>query len=221
MTENNQKHPDPDDPDYLQADPRRSFDYQICEKCHKTAYERYKKGEHAKALEEERTTGEVSETGNAPTCGDCHSAHYAPAHLTRTQVGINMTETCGKCHISQKESYLKNFHGKTAVYLENDRSAYCTDCHGAHECFSLKEQSIALNACRRCHPDAQEGFTEVIIHETHEDVEKKSDTKQQNIKIVYVLGTLSLVFVVALLALLYSHSFLLLLRKIHEKLRKH
>lgn len=221
MTENDSEHPDPEDPGYLKTDPKRNFDYELCEKCHKKTYERYTKGEHAKALKEEMETGDVSETGHAPTCGDCHSAHYAPAHLSRTQIGINMTETCGECHTAQKKSYLKNFHGKTAVYLQNERSAYCTDCHGAHECISLEEETKALNACRRCHPQAQEGFTNVIIHESRVEVEKKSDSKRQSLKIVYVMGSISLIFVVALLTLLYSHSFLLLLRKIHEKLRKH
>jgi len=221
MTEDEQKHPDPKDPEYLQADPKRTFDYQKCEKCHKKAYARYKKGEHAKALKEEKKTGEVSETGHAPTCGDCHSAHYAPPHLSETQTGMNMMVTCGECHAAQKNSYLKNFHGKTAVHLANDRSAYCTDCHGAHECISLKDETKALDACRRCHPDAQKGFTDVIIHESQKEAEKKSDSKKESLKIVYVMGTISLVFVVVLLTLLYSHSFLLLLRKIHEKLRKH
>ncbi len=221
MLEKGKAHPDPKDPDYLKKDPKRTFDYRQCEKCHKKSYERFTKGAHAEALEKEKKTGEVSKTGYAPTCGDCHSAHYAPAHLSRVETGKNMTETCGSCHPDQKTSFLANFHGKAAVNLGYDKSAFCTDCHGAHESLSLKDKKEALNACRRCHLDAKEGFADIIIHDSNKDIEKKSDAKKQGLRIVHLLGWISFVFVVMVLAFFYSHSSLLLLRKIHEKLRSH
>jgi hypothetical protein len=51
-----------------------------------------------------------------------------------------MTEMCGVCHPVQKRSYLENYHGKTAVHLKYEASAYCTDCHRAHTCLSLKKR---------------------------------------------------------------------------------
>ena len=222
MTEEGKKHPDPEAPGYLQQDPKRTFDYQKCEKCHKKSYERYTKGAHAQALAKEKKDGKASETGPAPTCGDCHSAHYAPSHLSRVETGINATETCGSCHPSQMRSYLANYHGKAAVNLDYEKSAFCTDCHGAHDCRSLKEKENALAACRRCHFDAPPSFADVIIHDATAaaDVQEKSETKQKALKVVHMLGWISLVFVVTLLVFFYSHSSLLLLRKIHEKLRK-
>lgn len=222
MQENGKEHPELKAPKYLKKeDPKRTFDYQKCEKCHKKSYERFLKGAHAEALQKEKKTGEISKTGNAPTCGDCHSAHYAPAHLSRNEIGKNMMETCGACHEDQQMSFLANFHGKAAVNLGYDKSAFCTDCHGAHECLSLKDKQEALEACRRCHPDAKNGFADIIIHDSTKDIEKKSDAKKQGLKIIHLLGWISLIFVIMVLAFFYSHASLLLLRKIHEKLRTH
>jgi hypothetical protein len=132
-----------------------------------------------------------------------------------------MTETCGACHPSQKKSYLTGYHGKAAVNLGYERSAFCTDCHGAHESKSLKEPGQALEACRRCHPDAGPSFAGIIIHDDAVDLDKKSEAKQAALKQVRLLGFLSFVFVAGLLVLFYGHTCLLMLRKLHEKLRKH
>ena len=221
MQEQGKKHPDPDNPRYLKQDPKRTFDYQQCKKCHKTSFDRFSKGAHAEALTKEQKTGTLSKTGHAPTCGDCHSAHYAPPHLSRVETGIRLTNTCGTCHPDQKASYLNNFHGKAAVNLEYETSAFCTDCHGAHHCLSLKKKEITLSACRRCHPDATSGFADIIIHDTTTDLDQKSADKLKGLKIVHILGWLSFVFIVMVIAFFYTHSSLLMLRKIHEKLRRH
>ena len=137
----------------------RLYDYSRCRTCHRTSYEKYLLGEHARALQKEKLkpgnkdlSGAAS--GNAPTCGDCHSSHYVKSHLSRLETGRSMTEVCGSCHPAQKASYLENYHGKAAVNLGNDKAAFCTDCHGAHQCISLKDKKAALTACQRCHPEA-------------------------------------------------------------------
>ena len=221
MIEKGTSHPDAKAENFLNSDPKRVFDYGQCKKCHKNSHERFLTGAHAEALEKEQKSGKVSKTGPAPTCGDCHSAHYAPAHLNRAETGKNMTQTCGTCHPDQKASFLANYHGKAAVNLGYDKSAFCTDCHGAHQCLSLKERDAALKACLRCHLDAGEQFADIIIHDSKKDVEKKSVEKQKGINKVHFLGWLSLVFVVFILFFFYSHSSLMMLRKIHEKLRRH
>ncbi|OGR11997.1 MAG: hypothetical protein A2097_08320 [Desulfobacula sp. GWF2_41_7] len=214
-------HPDPESVNFLKVQTRRNFDYQACQKCHKTAYERFGKGEHATAAVKEKTKGEPSKTGFAPACGDCHSSHYAESHMPRARVGQQMTETCGTCHPGQKASFLANYHGKAAVNLGYDKSAFCTDCHGAHTTISLKDKDKALNACRRCHADATPEFADIIIHDTPDSFDLKSETKQSGLKWIQWLGTLSLVFVVGVLLFFYLHTGLLLLRKLHEKLRRH
>jgi hypothetical protein len=221
MTGMGKSHPDPMAKDFLRIETKKQFDYQNCKKCHKNAYERFLFGEHATALIKEKETGVPSRTGPAPNCGDCHSAHYTVSHLSHADINKAMTTTCGSCHPDQMKSYLSNYHGKTAVNLGFDKSASCTDCHGAHTCTSLKEKGAALKACQRCHPDAQPQFADIIIHDSKTDLDKKSDAKKTGILTVHTLSLISLIFIVVVLAFFYSHSCLLMLRKIHEKLRKH
>lgn len=221
MTDMGKPHPDKTAKDFLRVETKRVFDYQSCRKCHKNAYERFLSGDHAKALIKEKQTGVTSKTGHAPVCGDCHSAHYAKSHLSRSEINKAMTTTCGACHPDQMKSYLGNYHGKTAVNLGFDKSASCTDCHGAHNCISLKDKEAALKSCRRCHPDAQPQFADIIIHDSKKDMDNKSDIKKSGLRTVHTLSLISLVFIVLVLAFFYSHSGLLMLRKIHEKLRKH
>jgi len=215
------KHPDTKAKDFLKTQTKRSFNYQTCRKCHKTAYARFLKGEHAKAALKEKKTGQLSETGYAPTCGDCHSAHYSKSHLSRIQTGKMMTQTCGTCHMDQKLSFLENYHGKASVNLAYEKAAFCSDCHGAHTMTSLKEKDVALNACRRCHSDATPEFANIIIHDSIKNADLKSDIKKSRIKWVHLMRVLSLSFVVAVLVFFYMHTGLLMLRKLHEKLRRH
>ncbi|MBT3387541.1 MAG: hypothetical protein HN417_06385 [Desulfobacula sp.] len=214
-------HPDSKSVDFLKTQTKRNFDYQVCQKCHKIAYSRFVKGEHAKAAFKEKTIGKPSEVGFAPTCGDCHSAHYSKSHLTRVQTGKMMTQTCGACHLEQKQSFLANYHGKAAVNLEYDKAAFCSDCHGAHTMLSLKDKDVVLNACRRCHSDATPEFASIIIHDSTKNLDVKSDTKKSSLKWVHLMRALSLFFVIAVLVFFYMHTGLLMLRKLHEKLRRH
>ena len=178
MIEQGKVHPNRKDTTAMKKVSLRFYDYKRCAACHPESYKRYLVGEHAKALIKQKQdqlldNKEASPERLAPTCGDCHSSHYAQAKLSRIAMGEQMTETCGKCHPSQKMSYLKNLHGQLGVFLEKKASAYCTDCHGAHTCESLKDKEKALTACRRCHRNAPTGFASIVIHTGSEDVSKK------------------------------------------------
>ncbi len=221
MMDNGKIHPDQTASDFLKIQTKRGFNYQVCQQCHKSAYERFIKGEHAKALIKEINEGEVSKTGFAPSCGDCHSSHYSKSHLSRTQTGRLMTQSCGKCHFEQKNSYLASYHGKAAVNLEYEKAAFCTDCHGAHTTHSLKNKDIALKACQRCHFDATPEFANIIIHDSTKNLDQKSEAKQADLKTVHILSAISLVFVLVFLVFFYMHTGLLMLRKFQEKLRRH
>ena len=221
LTEINHPNPDKTLKTVLKTDIKRTYDYRLCSRCHKNAHDRSLKGAHAEASEKEKTENKISDTGVAPRCGDCHSAHYVRSHRSRVEVGKAMTQNCGTCHPDQKKSYLENYHGKAAVNLEFDKAAYCTDCHGAHTTRALKEEEIILETCRRCHPDANKGFAEIIIHEDIENMDKKTATKMAALKKVSWLGTGSVIVVTLLLIVFYSHTGLLMLRKLHEKLRRH
>lgn len=221
MMGNGLSHPNIQDKEYLKHEVRQVFDYKNCERCHRKSYERYLSGDHAIAMAKEKETASISKIRHAPVCGDCHSAHYTKSHLSRKEIGIEQTESCGRCHPDQKRSYLANYHGKAAVNLGYDKSASCTDCHGGHNVLSLKDPVLALQACQRCHPDAQPQFANIIIHDSRIDVDKKNETKQTGIHRVHMLSFMSLIFVVSILVFFYSHSCLLMLRKLQEKLRNH
>jgi len=218
-------HPDPRLANFLKSDPRVTYDYSRCQTCHRKSYERYLLGEHAKVLaklaQPEPSSDTVTSVRRAPTCGNCHSAHYARAHLSRVEIGKLMTAECGSCHPDQQKSYLENYHGKTAVNLEYDKGAYCTDCHSAHTTLSLQNPDNRLTACKRCHPKAGAEFANIVIHYSHVDLETKDAAKKTRILRIGLISVLSLIFVVVLLIFFYSHAFLLMLRKMHEKLRKH
>ena len=226
MTEENRKHPDLKDARFLKGDATRIYEYSRCRSCHRNSYERYLLGAHAKALEEEQqkiSVGQDLEVGRnkAPTCGDCHSAHYSKSHLLRAETGRQMTRVCGSCHPAQKITYLENYHGKAAVNLGNEASAYCTDCHGAHHCVSLKDRKAALLACQRCHPEAEDKFAQFVIHPTTEDLTKDQKEKRARVALIKTVTAIMLILVILVVGFFYGHSFLWLLRELHEKLRKH
>ncbi len=203
------KHPDPK---LLGRSSTLLYDYKKCERCHPQEYQRYLKGAHAKALVERKK--------NAPTCGNCHVTHYVLSGQSRLELGRWMTEMCGTCHPVEKRTYLENYHGKTAASLGYEASAYCTDCHGAHTCLSLKNREIALEVCQKCHPNAQIRFTDFVIHASKEGVKKEEVEKLNKLKVLrwIEIGFGLLVFVV--LAFFYSHTLIWILRKVHEWLKK-
>jgi hypothetical protein len=225
MIDQGKKHPDTRDATRLKSEATRIYDYHRCRTCHRESYERYLRGAHAKALTEEKKAPALEGPGadrlKAPTCGECHSAHYGRSHLSRAATGKEMTEVCGACHPAQKAAYLDNYHGKVAVNLRDEASAYCTDCHGAHDCVSLKERKAALAACQRCHPQAGEKFAEFVIHPTTDGLAKDNKEKQKHVAIIKLVTLIMTIIVILVVGFFYGHSFLWLLREIHEKLRKH
>ncbi len=228
MVQGTRKHPDPEEPGYLKTDARSRFDYDRCKRCHRTAHERSLKGAHAEALQKERADPAAARKAQAegtadpaPTCGHCHAAHYDRSQRSRAAVGRAMTRTCGACHPVEKRSYLENYHGRAAVDLGHAEAAFCTDCHGAHTCVSLKKDpETVLSACRRCHPDAGKNFAGVVIHNATELLGSEDNPKRPAIFRIHVAGILSLAFISILLIGFYGHTFLLMLRKIHHKLRR-
>lgn len=203
------KHPDPK---LLERVSTLLFDYKKCEKCHPQEYQRYLKGAHAKALVERKK--------DAPTCGNCHVAHYVLPGRSRLELGKWMTEICGTCHPIQKRTYLENYHGKTAALLEYEASAYCTDCHGAHACLSLKKKEDALEACQKCHPNAKLRFTGFVIHASEEGVKKEDVEKLEKLRIIRWIEVGFGILVFGVLAFFYSHTLVWTLRKVHEWLKR-
>ena len=226
MNQGKSMHPNSEDPAFLKANANRIYDYKKCESCHKPIFEQYLQGAHAKALSKEQTDSDAKskqlpENKIAPTCGNCHSAHYAKAHLSRVDIGRQMVSVCGSCHPAQATTYLDNYHGKAAVNLGNKNAAFCTDCHGAHNCLSLTDKKAALAACQRCHPEATEGFAQVLIHNTIRDLPEKDKQKKAHVALIRVVTVLMSIMVILVVGFFYGHTFVWILRELHEKLRKH
>ena len=225
MKEPGKAHPDARDALYLKREATRVYEYSRCQSCHRPGYERTLSGAHAQALlkekEEARAGKRVdSKKSPAPTCGNCHSSHYVKARRSRLELGRAMTATCGTCHPAQAASYLENSHGKKGVHLGKINSAYCTDCHGAHQCLSLKDRKTALEACQRCHPQAREQFASFVIHATGQVFTEKDRDKKYRADMIRTVTLVMLVLVIGLVAFFYGHSFIWLLRELHEKLRR-
>jgi ribosomal protein L31 len=219
-------HPDSENPAFLKAYANREYNYQRCQSCHKPSYEQYLEGAHAKALMKQQTDSaaeshKLPKSKKAPTCGNCHSGHYTRAHLSRVEIGRQMVSVCGTCHPAQAATYLDNYHGKAAVNLGDKNAAFCTDCHGAHHCFSLKDKKTALAACQRCHPEATEGFAQVVIHPTIQDLPENDTEKRAHVALIRVVTLLMAIMVILVVGFFYGHSFVWILRELHEKLRKH
>ena len=220
-TEGDKKHPDPDDEAFLKKDITRTYDYRSCKRCHPVAYNQSLTGAHAKALELERA-GKKTDHGKpqAPTCGNCHSSHYVQGKLSRVETGIAMIRTCAVCHPEETASYLDNYHGKTAVYHKAQRSPFCTDCHGTHQCASLKDPAAAQAACQRCHPEASTQFARFIIHVSTAGITDGDQEKADKLAAIYRIEVIGFIFVLVVLGFFYFHSFIWFLRRMHEKLRK-
>ena len=203
------KHPDPK---LLSKSSTLLYDYKRCGKCHPQEYQRYLKGAHAKALVEKKK--------DVPTCGNCHVSHYAPFSRSRLELGKWMTEMCGTCHPVQKQTYLENYHGKTAATLGYEASAYCTDCHGAHTCLSLKKREAVLEACQRCHPNTRIRFADFLIHASEEGLKKEDVEKLKKVRVIQWVEIGFGILVFGVLAFFYSHTLVWILRKAHEWLKR-
>lgn len=127
---------------------------------------------------------------------------------------------CGTCHPVQKQTYLKNYHGKAAVSLEYVSSAYCTDCHEAHDSLSLKKKEVALEVCQKCHPNAKIRFTDFLIHASEEGVKKEDVEKLKKLRTLQSVEIGFSLFVFGVLAFFYSHTLVWMLRKAHEGLKR-
>jgi hypothetical protein len=225
MKEKDRPHPDTADPQFLSRDAVLQYDYKRCSTCHFLSYERSLQGAHARALVKERALEKegkkVDAAVKAPTCGDCHTAHYEKAHRSRLELGRQMTERCGACHPAQRLSYLDNYHGQAAVGLGKTTAAFCTDCHGAHQCLSLKDGREALNACRRCHSQATLSFAGLVIHPVSTEGTPINPEKAAKVKVIRLVAFLMGALVLVVVLVFYGHSFLWLIREIHEKLKRH
>ncbi|MBI5369453.1 MAG: cytochrome b/b6 domain-containing protein [Planctomycetes bacterium] len=167
------------DPHYESARPRRLGVAEACGRCHVEALARYSRGAHGAAL-----LG--GDNPDVPVCTDCHAAHGAHA-VDKTAARLAAAGLCGRCHgdaarmepyrlsPAVMQTYLQDFHGITLSYSRKNGASTgpltstCIDCHGAHDIArrgspaSLHVKGNLAKACRSCHPEATESFSDAWL----------------------------------------------------------
>ncbi len=145
-----------------------------CGECHEEELDIFMQSVHGKSLSEK-------EDSDAPTCTDCHGVHdnRGPDEASFKNDSIVI---CGECHGDEEimdkynistavlNTYLDDFHGKTAQLFQiSDQEvatdkAVCFDCHGIHDILSPEDPNSHVypenlqKTCQKCHEDASISF---------------------------------------------------------------
>jgi hypothetical protein len=138
----------------------RQVAIEACEECHEAAFQEYVTSDHAQKFFEDKDKG--------PICISCHGSHEVrQVNLRHETADFKMSmaeDSCGRCHMDKFEKAKHEFHFK-ALSLGYDRAATCFDCHGFHNNLALHSgEEETVEACRQCHPGANEGFTYFQMH---------------------------------------------------------
>jgi hypothetical protein len=189
-------------------------DYAACESCHPQEVAATMGGVHAEAMAAPDPS--VLEA-DPPTCGHCHNAHYATSE-TRAELLTTVSEACADCHLAALETYEENYHGQSAL-LGHEKTATCTDCHGAHTVLALQDPGESMPACKRCHPEATDSFVSHLIHAEETPNPDPDDPNAVEFQILFWVKIFFTVLVVGVLAFFYTHTGLWFLRSLHERLR--
>jgi formate dehydrogenase gamma subunit len=117
---------------------------------------------------------------NAAVCTDCHGVHdlKGRADPGSTVYPINVSATCGKCHLDVQRDYDRSIHGR-ALQAGIADSPTCNDCHGEHLVLSPRDRNartfaarLARETCGGCHEDsriiAKYGLADYVV-ETYVD----------------------------------------------------
>ncbi len=159
---------------------------ETCGKCHQDVVAKFKNSAHGKAFESGST--------DAPTCITCHGAHSMKTVKTSDEFSkINQAELCLSCHKdgqikvltelnAHTDNYKESYHYK-ALQSGNNNAPTCSDCHGAHEMKSSKDETsninkknVAVNTCGKsgCHTKQLSEYTG-SIHQTAIATKPNSD----------------------------------------------
>lgn len=137
----------------------RQVAIEACESCHPEAFMQYQTSGHAKLYYQDDA---------GPICISCHGSHaIRRVRLGQESADFKMSmarDSCGRCHKDKFEQAREEFHFK-ALSLGYERAATCFDCHGFHDNLALHSgEPETVEACRKCHPGANSGFTYFQMH---------------------------------------------------------
>jgi len=140
-----------------------------CASCHLGIAEQFQKSVHSSKMT--RTEKKL------PVCIDCHSSHTIK-RVDTVSFRMLILEECGNCHETETNTYFDTYHGKASLLSGGEKTAKCSDCHGAHDILPAYYTKSRLNprnvveTCRKCHPNSNRKFTGYLTHATHHDKKK-------------------------------------------------
>lgn len=137
-----------------------------CNRCHVGIVKKFKLSVHSPTV--------TKTTEKLPVCIDCHNSHqiYQVVDKDFRQV---ITNQCSGCHIAESKTYLHTYHGRAGLLLGGEKSAFCSDCHGAHDVYPSSDSQSRIHAntivttCSKCHSKVTKNFTEYLTHADHHD----------------------------------------------------
>jgi len=94
------------------------------------------------------------------TCYTCHGFHtvLASSDPVSPVSRARITDTCGQCHVEQRDAYADSAHG-TALAGGSEWSPTCASCHGANDVLLAEDPSAPTSirevvyTCAECHED--------------------------------------------------------------------
>jgi len=142
---------------------------ETCNRCHVGIVNKFKLSVHSPTV--------TKTEKKLPVCIDCHSSHQINRVIDKDFRQIIVSQ-CSGCHTYESETYFETFHGRAGILLGGEKSAFCSDCHGAHDIYhssdpkSKMHEDNIVTTCSKCHPKATKNFTEYLTHANHHDKDK-------------------------------------------------
>ncbi len=154
------------------SDPKSSVNraniVKTCEQCHVGIVKLFVNSVHSPTV--------TKTDKKLPVCIDCHTAHTI-AEVERRDFRLIIAKQCGNCHGHYSETYLETYHGRASLLKGGEKTAKCSDCHGAHDIQPADNPKSHINTdnivetCSQCHPKASLSFTTYLPHANHKDRE--------------------------------------------------
>lgn len=192
-----------------------------CGKCHSEIKDEYVESIHGKLV--------MQGNGDAPSCTNCHGEHNilnvkdpnAPVAFQNVS-----SQVCSPCHESMKlsekyglsadryKTFSQSYHG-LALSGGSASVANCGSCHGVHNIkpssdpTSMVNKNNLVKTCGKCHPGANETFTQGNIHVTLEKADEP---------ILYWISTTYIILIISILGGMFLHNAIDLFRK--SRIRK-
>jgi hypothetical protein len=152
------------------SDPRSTVNrdniIETCNQCHVGIVDKFKQSVHSRLV--------TSTDKKLPICIDCHNSHTI-SRVSQKDFRLIIAEQCGNCHEHESETYLETYHGRASLLWGGEKTAKCSDCHGAHtimprqDAGSLINEANIVKTCAQCHPKANQSFTTYLTHANHHD----------------------------------------------------